>query len=52
VEREDCIVGSSTMCEGQVLQLGAHKGEREREKKEGMLDERTYKNYILYLNKP
>ena len=33
VEREDCIVGSSVVFEGQVLQLGVQEGERKREKK-------------------
>ena len=33
IEREDCIVISSTMCEDQVLQLGAQERERKGEKK-------------------
>jgi transcriptional antiterminator Rof (Rho-off) len=51
VEREDCIVISSVMCEGQVLQLGVQKGERKREKKEYLLAESEDKNCVLYLDK-
>jgi hypothetical protein len=51
VEGEDCIVRSSAVCEGQVLQLGAQEGERKREKKEDLLAESADKNCMLYLNK-
>ena len=51
-EREpSSIVRSSAVCEGQVLQLGAHKGRRKREKKEELLAERTDKNCMFFLNK-
>jgi hypothetical protein len=44
-------VRSSAVCKGQVLQLGAHEGERKREKKKDLLDESVDKNCMLYLNK-
>jgi hypothetical protein len=47
VKGEDCIVRSSAVCEGQVLQLGAQEGERKREKKEYLLDESAYRNCML-----
>jgi hypothetical protein len=46
-----CIVISSTVCEVQVLQLGAQEGERKREERENLLVESADKNYMLYLNK-
>jgi hypothetical protein len=51
VEGEDCIVRSSAVCEGQVLQLGAQERERKREKKEDLLAKSADKNYMICLNK-
>ena len=45
------IARYSTVCEGQVLQLGAQERERKREKKEDLLAKSADKNYRLYLNK-
>jgi hypothetical protein len=43
------IVRSSTVCEGQVLQLGAQGGQRKREKKEDLLAKSADNNCMLSL---
>jgi hypothetical protein len=51
VKGDNCIVRSSTVCEGQVLQVGEQESEIKREKKEDLLAKSADKNCLLYLNK-